>query len=157
MAALILSGAYVNNEILRTNLESFLGIFGRNLSFTGRTDLWEQAIYKFRTHFLFGSGVNTYYVLATGAIQPHAHSSYLDMLSKYGAIVFICFCGIIISISIKMRKKERAISQKLIVIMVLCTLIHCITEDANQMLLFMIVMLCDSVKTIDTRTKPTNK
>lgn len=143
IATIILSGFFLNNAFLRTNLEWLLNLFGRDLSFTGRTALWRQAIVNFKNHPMFGTGLNTTYILYTGAIQNQAHSLYLDMLSKYGLIVFACFCSIFLALSIKIKNIEKSLIQKLIVIIILCTLIHCITEDANQMLLFIIIMLCD--------------
>lgn len=73
----------------REMLNPLLQMVGRNASFTGRDVLWNQAINYFFKHPICGNGINTEYLLKTGIYQNNAHSHYLDILSKYGLIVFL--------------------------------------------------------------------
>lgn len=92
-----------------------LQVVGRNASFTGRDVLWGQAIGYFLEHPTFGHGINTVYLLRTGVIQDNAHSHYLDILSKYGLIVF-CFDVAIPILALKKSMKSKRSSKEVVIV-----------------------------------------
>lgn len=74
-----------SSETLSTILKSM----GRDITFTGRTLIWEQALQQFYHAPLVGSGDVGYYI--TGQITHQAHNEYLNILSKYGLAGFAPF------------------------------------------------------------------
>lgn len=87
----VLIAIVIVNPGTRIVLTPILNLIGRDTSFTGRDVLWIQAIDVFKKHPLFGNGIQTEYLLATGVWQKTAHSHFLDLLSKYGIFVLLSF------------------------------------------------------------------
>ena len=65
--------------------------FGRNSTFSYRTVLWRGAMVYFKQSPLFGAGENLSFAVGNGVITDHAHSYYLDSLSKYGVASQVFF------------------------------------------------------------------
>ena len=70
-----------------------LTMLGRDLTFSGRTILWRQALRYFKSNVWFGAGMDIVYKNFSGMTQYSAHSQFLDRLAKYGLIQFIVFIG----------------------------------------------------------------
>lgn len=77
-------------------INSIVTTLGRDLSFSGRTALWDDALSYFRSSPIFGVGIEAKFHNYSGVIQHSAHSQYLDRLAKYGIIAFILFIVVII-------------------------------------------------------------
>lgn len=88
----------------------------RDITFTGRTYIWEYVINAIKNRFLFGYGLNAfwgdnnysaYYVRSIMNAQiAHAHNGYLDIFLNIGLVGFIVYCFIILSIIKNYIKKE---------------------------------------------------
>jgi O-antigen ligase len=95
-------------------LESFTALFGKDPSFTGRTDLWLIALNSFREHFPLGTAYGAFWnaankdLTAIHIIFPwlpmQAHSGILDTLNEGGIIGFILFVSATIKVLIKSWK-----------------------------------------------------
>lgn len=86
-------------------------LFGRDATFTGRTEIWNFALQLVGEKFFVGHGINSsdeiFRPLATSSVFPSAvetHSAYLDVLFELGAIglvLLICATLIVLSRSYK--------------------------------------------------------
>lgn len=106
IGTVILLAMFVLNETLRRVFGPILNLFGRDVSFTGRDVLWTQAAKMFEVHPIIGNGIRSEFVLATGVVADHAHSHYLDLLAKYGMIVFGIFILSVILVLNKTGKRK---------------------------------------------------
>lgn len=88
----LLSLIYVGTNI--PVIEKLLASLGRNSTFSYRTILWEQAFSYISANPVFGSGYQLEYKIGE-LVTDHAHSTYLDMFSKYGIVAFIPFIFLI--------------------------------------------------------------
>ena len=93
------------------NLESILGAFGKDLSFTGRTDIWPEVWRAVTDRFWFGYGVRGFWQYWRGADNPamdwisgywqppSAHMGYLDFWVELGLVgLAILLAALIISV-----------------------------------------------------------
>ncbi|MGE0822323.1 MAG: O-antigen ligase family protein [Candidatus Binatia bacterium] len=79
-------------------LESVTGVFGKDASFTGRTELWEAIFDEAKTHIFFGCGFGGFWVMENPAVlllyadynfpwlPNEAHLGYLDVLNETGIV-----------------------------------------------------------------------
>jgi exopolysaccharide production protein ExoQ len=87
--------------LLIGNLESILGYFGRDLTLTGRTDLWAAVLEKISEHPWVGYGFSGFWHGWSGdsgdiSTQlkwsvPHSHNGFLDLALDLGGIGFMLF------------------------------------------------------------------
>ncbi len=116
---------------LRNLLEPIVVAFGRNMDFTGRTILWEQAVSGFLEKPIFGNGIFIDFILINKAIVDHAHCYYLDLLAKYGLLTFTAFVVEITLFFCQFIKKNLR-NRKIIAIgsfFVFAMLVHSIMEN----------------------------
>jgi len=99
-------GLYLANYMDPKAVDNFLGVFGKDSSLTGRTDLWAAAKKVIRAHPFIGVGLEGFWQYDTGAAQTLAendhrdygtklgfHNAYLSIavhLGILGLIIFIC-------------------------------------------------------------------
>ena len=77
-------------------IASFLGIFGKDLSFTGRVDLWNAVFEMTKDKWIQGWGIGGFWILDSKHLYPlylefvwipnQSHQGYLDILNQTGAI-----------------------------------------------------------------------
>jgi len=79
------------------------GLFGRDVTLTERTTIWENAL-KLETNPLIGSGFSNVWLTPRGAALaselgglPHAHNGYLETYLNGGAISVLLLLAILIS------------------------------------------------------------
>ena len=97
--------------LIFANLESILGAFGKDLSFTGRTEIWPEVWRAVAERFWFGYGVRGFWQYWRGADNPSldwmsgywqppsAHMGYLDFWVELGLIgLAILLAALIISV-----------------------------------------------------------
>ena len=97
--------------LIFANLESILGAFGKDLSFTGRTEIWPEVWRAVAERFWFGYGVRGFWQYWRGADNPSidwisgywqppsAHMGYLDFWVELGLVgVAILLAALIISV-----------------------------------------------------------
>lgn len=116
-------------EPVRNLFSPIFGLLGRDVTFTGRDFLWHQAIQKFLEHPLLGNGIDTTFKLQTGAVASHAHSHYLDILSKYGVITL---ASLIVTIGMVIRKSKKYNNNRYVImlnwIIMFALLVHSIID-----------------------------
>jgi len=79
-------------------LQSATGAFGKDTTFTGRSDIWSAVIEESQLHPLLGCGLGAFWVATNPAVQQlwstdvlswqpnEAHEGYLDLLNETGLI-----------------------------------------------------------------------
>lgn len=113
--------------IFPTILENFTALFGKDPSFTGRTDLWLIALNSVREHFPLGTALGAFWNAANKELVTihlifpwlpmQAHSGILDTLNEAGIIGFIFFIGATAKSLVKTwRYKEKNLWFYLIII-----------------------------------------
>lgn len=84
-------------------LAVFLGKYGRNVSFTGRTYIWLQAIDMIKQNPILG-GNGEYYVSGAGVFVTQAHNGFYDIFSKYGIFAFVSFLLVLLNTARSLMK-----------------------------------------------------
>ena len=88
-------------------LGSFLKTFGKDLTFTGRKDLWGSVFELTRKRLVFGYGFGGFWVAKSPMLEKifaeqmwlpnQSHLGYLDILTETGLVGLILFILIVIS------------------------------------------------------------
>lgn len=83
------------------------GIFGKDLSFTGRSDVWVYLWPEVEKNLWFGYGYSTYWVMGTSVLDRfqyyigfkvnQAHNGYLEIMLQLGVFGFSLFLLFIVS------------------------------------------------------------
>lgn len=99
-SAILIAGVFLNADYL-TNL------IGRDLTLTGRTEIWQAVLDKIKEHPILGYGYNAFwstyseYSYVWKAMHweaPHAHNGYLELILDIGLIGFLPFImGLIVN------------------------------------------------------------
>ncbi len=86
-------------------LDYFFNSLGKDLTFTGRTDLWARVLEEFKTHWVLGAGFQGFWVPENPAVLSlygefpwlplQSHSGYVDLLNETGIVGFIIFIFIV--------------------------------------------------------------
>lgn len=72
--------------------EIITSMVGKNLTFTGRTNIWNLAFSDFLNHPIIGNGINLTFIPWTNmTIVYTAHNTFLDIMAKYGLLSLIPF------------------------------------------------------------------
>lgn len=95
IAVITILFAYLGSAL--PQIVKILSYFGRNITFSGRTILWRQAIDCFFNSPVFGKGSLITFNNFSGVIQNGAHSQYLDRLAKFGIITL---SGMVVAFSL---------------------------------------------------------
>ncbi len=87
-------------------LGSFFDLFGKDMTFTGRTDLWDRIFNISKEHLLLGCGFGGFWIMDSPHLTPlfkefpwfpnTAHMGYLDILNETGIIGVILLALMII-------------------------------------------------------------
>jgi O-antigen ligase len=125
---LIISILYLSKpELFR--IEAVFGMMGRNVTFTGRTELWQLAMAKIYTSPIFGSGFQEF-ISVKGIEIKHFHNGYLELLVRGGVIALFLVVTFVFQF---IFSKKRIKDPNLIIsfsIMMLAILLHNITEGS---------------------------
>jgi O-antigen ligase len=88
-------------------LASVFGLAGKNLTLTGRTDLWADIMVEVKKHFLIGCGYKGFWIVDSPKILKvyetyvwlprSSHNGYIDILNETGLIGLLMVLGIIIN------------------------------------------------------------
>jgi exopolysaccharide production protein ExoQ len=86
-------------------LASLVGSAGKDLTFTGRTELWRDILYETSNHWVLGAGYQGFWVVKNPSLLAlyeiyvwlpnQAHNGYLDTLNELGIIGLTLFLLII--------------------------------------------------------------
>ncbi|MBM6860163.1 O-antigen ligase family protein [Clostridium saudiense] len=108
----------------------FVDILGKDLTFTGRTYLWDYTLPVIRNNWLFGIGAGGRTVLGVnGHTYPHPHCLILDMLYKGGILMFGFFMSLLSEFSKKYKKEK---NYKIKNILLVTITVFLIGEVANS-------------------------
>lgn len=123
-------------------------LLNRNLSFTGRTDIWNSALYMFCNQPIIGYGYWVYppvphwspdlYTSVNGvAVASHAHCQFLHFLIQGGIIFFSGFVVLNLWLSTKLNKNNSLISRFAGFIIFLILLAGCVETMYDSPLVFL--------------------
>lgn len=89
------------------SLDALFGLFGKDMSFTGRVDIWASMLDEIKRHWIFGCGFQGFWMTSKSALDviyfdlqwemTHAHQGYLDILNETGIIGLSIFGMMMIS------------------------------------------------------------
>ena len=101
--SIIVLDLFYSGEILASLFE----LAGKNLTLTGRTDLWADIMIEVKKHFLIGCGYKGFWIVDSPKILKiyetyvwlprSSHNGYLDILNETGFIGLLMVLGIIIN------------------------------------------------------------
>lgn len=126
-------------------INSFLELFGRNATFTGRDYIWEQNIKEYLQTPLWGVGYEFEVLLRNDSYVNHAHNFFLDNLVKYGIIEFISLL-MILMITIKnivVKKEKRLLAFYSIIFFVV--ILHSLFDDLSIYTLTIVFVAMEKV------------
>lgn len=109
----------------------FLGLFGRNTTFTGRTKLWEEAWKLIETRPVLGwSFDSNMSVLKHLGGVGQFHSGYLDLLVRGGWMGIMLFLSVLVGVIYRILKLSHFEYRQagIFITMVFAILIHNVTE-----------------------------
>jgi len=88
-------------------LASFLGLFGKDLSFTGRVELWQAVLAMTEGKWLMGWGFGAFWVMDSPHLVPlfeafpwlpnQSHQGYIDIISQTGVVGFGLLMAMIVA------------------------------------------------------------
>lgn len=81
-------------------------LLGKDLTFTGRTDIWDKSLSAFLSSPIFGVGEIESQASRDLIGATHAHNYYLDLLYKSGVFGFLIFMAILIICGISLYKNR---------------------------------------------------
>ena len=94
---------FVSPEIL----EALVGVFGKDLTFSGRVDLWQAVLLMTQDKFITGWGLGGFWVEGSEHLRPlfeqfiwipnQAHQGYIDIISQVGVVGFVFLVLMIVS------------------------------------------------------------
>lgn len=87
--------------ILLTNLEVVLNLLGKDITLTGRTEVWSITLRQFWQYPVFGDAKEVYVELGNGEYLGTAHNMSLEILARYGIVGFILFASFYIHMIVK--------------------------------------------------------
>ena len=122
------------------NVLSFIieGWLKKDLTFTGRTDIWDIFIEQIKQSLIIGHGVVDYKYLIKNINAGHAHDYYLQILYQGGIVAFLMFLGFFLTSINKMKNCKQ---KKYVGIIIFAYLISFIFEAYTLTNMFIIVLL----------------
>ena len=98
----------------REIIASILALVGKNLTLTGRTDLWADIMVEVKKHLLIGCGYKAFWITDSPKILKiyetyiwlprQSHNGFLDVLNETGLIGLFSFLAIIINYFVTLVK-----------------------------------------------------
>ncbi len=86
-------------------LAAFLGLFGKDLSFTGRVELWQTVLAMTQGKWVMGWGIGAFWVMDSEHLVPlfelfpwlpnQSHQGYIDIISQVGLVGFALLLAMI--------------------------------------------------------------
>jgi O-antigen ligase len=106
-------------NFLPEKIESAVGVTGKDLTFTGRVDIWKDIWNYAEDHFFWGAGFRGFWVINSPRLEElyqiyiwlpiQSHNGYLDLLNEVGAIGAVLFLLMLVNYVIntsKVKKKQ---------------------------------------------------
>lgn len=138
--------SFVSIMILKVqNLFKFLivDILKKDLTFTGRTYIWDNVLKSIKINPLIGYGNVTYqynkYIFTT-------HNTILDILYKTGIFGFVTYILILFETSKTLYNNRNDKTSKFLTVVLLSYFIIMLTEAYNISYYFFILVICNNIK-----------
>lgn len=101
-------------------IASIFALAGKNLTLTGRTDLWADVMVEVKKHLLIGCGYKGFWIVDSPRILEiyetyiwlprQSHNGYIDILNETGLVGLLSFSAIVINYFVNLVKyKEKSI------------------------------------------------
>lgn len=121
-----------------------VGLLGKSLDFTGRTNVWRHAIEIITRNPLLGIGLYDSYKSILGSYN-HAHQYWLQILLQSGIVGLISHFSIFFAANSSLKRTEDRFESRIIAITCFCLLIMGIDEklDSAYMFLPILALLCE--------------
>ncbi|ASI75439.1 O-antigen ligase family protein [Bacillus cereus] len=119
--SLTLGAVFTFGIYLAMNINNIFGLLGRDLTFTGRTSIWNAIFTMMNNHWILGYGFDSFWIKDSATKNyvdfymytdvPHAHNNYIDIVANMGIIgllvvVLSFICYVINNMRINANKKE---------------------------------------------------
>ena len=95
-------------------LESVIGITGKDLTFTGRVDIWKDVWGYVQNHFFLGAGFRGFWIINSPSLEQlyqiyiwlpiQSHNGYLDLINEVGAIGALLFLLVLANYFLNLSK-----------------------------------------------------
>jgi exopolysaccharide production protein ExoQ len=105
LLALAVCGAGLSGLLVMIGLEAFVSLFGRDLTFTGRTDIWELSWNAIEQRIWLGYGYGAFWANPLGPAAgiwdalnwrvPSSHSGLLEIWLSIGFVGVALFCALL--------------------------------------------------------------
>lgn len=120
-----------------------VGFLGKDITFTGRTYLWDVAMFLIAKQPIQGYGVYDYALLLSPINgQPYsAHNTILQMLLMGGSITLMAYIIFLIICGIKLMQNRNLNFVSLISVLILISQIACMTENTIFEMQFYILFI----------------
>lgn len=133
------------------NIFSFLieDILHKDLTFTGRTYIWDYALKNISNNWLFGYGDKNFsFILSTGTAVRSAHNQILQNVYNYGIISLIIFFVILFIAMIKLKKEKDNQISKFVALCIFMWFIMMITESYDMQYFLYLIVIAFNIKNI---------
>ncbi|MGD8306655.1 MAG: O-antigen ligase family protein [Ignavibacteria bacterium] len=116
---LVFAGLIILLDLLYSGalMASVFALAGKNLTLTGRTDLWADILLEVKKHLLIGCGYKGFWIVDSPKILEvyetyvwlprSSHSGYIDILNETGLIGLLMVIGIIINYFVTLVKHKK--------------------------------------------------
>ncbi|MEM7064911.1 MAG: O-antigen ligase [Cyanobacteria bacterium P01_B01_bin.77] len=155
------------------NAEDILLSLGKDVTLTGRTDIWQFALSKIQERPLLGYGYQAFWQgwgseaqdawLREGWRVPHAHNGFLDLALELGLIGLVCFLAIFVVTGMRRLRdvKVHVGSEHILPIVVMVYLVMANLTESSLMkrndLLWVLFVTTSLSTPMVTEIKPKNK
>lgn len=126
----------------------FLNLFGKAITLSGRTFVWDKALDYIYKSPIWGYGLNDQLTMERFWGLVHMHNHFLDLLYKGGMVYFFLYFLILIKVGKNLDKLTDCNEKYIMLISVFALLILGLTDSITHNILFLIYALVDSMKKI---------
>ena len=107
-----------------TWIQNILIFMGKDISLSGRGNMWKLAIDLIKAHPFWGYGysmpVTLWNVAKGGYVQDHCHNFFLNLALSGGIIYLIIVCVFVFSVSYRIKRNGDNLSMKVLTYTIMC-------------------------------------
>lgn len=127
-------------------------VLGKDMTFTGRTDIWDVALISFLHNFWTGTGKSNTIPVWFSETGVSAHNQLLEIGMEFGVIGLMLFIILLISIAIKISKNRQQKADLIMFLAILSYVVMMITEVVSPYYpWFIIFALVSNIKLINEK------
>jgi len=127
---------------------------GKDVTFSGRTPIWDWVHTVFKDLFWFGLGNPVGDYLAGEKIQEHMHNQYYDLLALGGVIALLLFLAALLLAGWKLTVHRKTWSARIMTAAMAGFLIMCIPEVCRHGSIFLLFPLAYHVDKVEEASLP---